>query len=46
MKALLTNKAFYAGIICALLVGAVAMGVSRGLDLSARDAYKTANVRL
>ena len=46
MSALLRSKAFYAGIVCALVVGAIAMGVSRAVDLSARDAYKTASVRL
>jgi hypothetical protein len=46
MKALLTSKAFYAGIVCALAIGAIAMTVAYTVDLSARDAYKTASVRL
>ena len=46
MRALLRSKAFYASIVCALAVGAIAMGVSRSLDFSARDAYKMSSVRL
>ncbi len=46
MKDLLSSRAFYAGILFALIVAAIAMAVSRSVDLSARDAYKTASVRL
>ncbi len=46
MRDLMTSKAFYAGILCALVVGAIAMAVSRTVDLSARSAYKTESVRL
>jgi len=46
MKALFTSRAFIAGVIVALGIGAVALIVSHSVDLSARDTYKTQDVRL
>jgi hypothetical protein len=46
MKALFTSRAFLAGVVVALLIGAAAMVASYSVDLSARDTYKTASVRL
>ncbi|GEM_PF-6624571 len=46
MRALLASKAFIAGVIVALGIGVVALIVSVTVDLSARDTYKTASVRL
>jgi hypothetical protein len=46
MKALLASKAFIAGVVVALGIGAVAMVVSWTVDLSARDTFKTQDVRL
>jgi hypothetical protein len=46
MKALLASKAFIAGAILALGIGAVAMVASWTVDLSSRDAYNAPNVRL
>ncbi|MGH7013612.1 MAG: hypothetical protein ACREEL_05560 [Stellaceae bacterium] len=46
MRALLASKAFVAGVVVALGIGAVALVVSWTVDLSARDTYKTASVRL
>ena len=46
MKDLLTSKAFYAGLLCAVVIAAIAMAASRSLDLSASSAYKTESVRL
>ena len=46
MKALLASKAFIAGVVVALGIGAVAMVVSWNVDLSARNTFKTQSVRL
>ena len=46
MKALLTSKAFFAGILAALVIGAVAAAVSATIDRSARSAYTLTSVRL
>ena len=46
MKALLSSRAFLAGVVVALVIGAVAMAVSRSVDLTARDTYRTQSVRL
>jgi len=46
MKALLASKAFIAGVVVALGIGALAMVVSWRVDLSARDTFKTQDVRL
>jgi hypothetical protein len=46
MKALLASKAFIAGVVVALGIGALAMVVSGTVDPSARDTYKMQDVRL
>ncbi len=46
MKALFASKSFIAGVVAALVIGAAAMWVSHIVDLSARDTYKSENVRL
>ena len=46
MKALVSSKAFLASVVVVLGIGAIALVVSRRVDLSARDTYKSASVRL
>lgn len=46
MRALLASKAFVAGVVVALGIGAVALAVSLSVDLTARDTYATQSVRL
>ncbi len=46
VKALFSSRAFLASVIVALVIGALAMGVSWRVDLSARDTYKSDSVRL
>lgn len=46
MRALLASKAFIAGVVVALGIGAIALVVSWSVDLTARDTYKTQSVRL
>jgi hypothetical protein len=46
MRTLLASKAFLAGMVVALGIGIVACVVSWSGDLSARDTYTTASVRL
>jgi len=46
MRALLASKSFLAGVVVALGIGIVACIVSWSVDLSARDTYATASVRL
>lgn len=46
MRVLLASKAFVAGVVVALGIGAVAVVVSLSVDLTARDTYTTQSVRL
>ena len=46
MRTLLASKAFVAGVVVALGIGAIALVVSLSVDLTARDTYTTQSVRL
>ncbi|MGB8182176.1 MAG: hypothetical protein WCF13_07390 [Stellaceae bacterium] len=46
MRTLFASKSFLAGVVVALGIGIIACVASWSVDLSARDTYTTASVRL